>query len=886
MPVEVLNKPTKRSSRRLRRLSWTAVALLVLVGIAAVVTWRIRKDNQPDEYVPGEESRDITNVSADRGAKASVQPAAPVKAAVTGRSVDRLLDPGKRLPAGAPQPLFTDVTKAAGLDGFRQFQGARSSQLPEDMGSGVTWGDFDNDGLEDLFVVSGGGPLNVPSSQLAPSVLYRNLGNGKFERVEDFPDLRIHGMAAAWADYNNDGWLDLVVTGYDTIILFRNDHGHLVQEKSFPSPKGFWAGASWGDYNRDGYLDLYVCGYIKYRPDTGKESTTSTQFGMEVPFTLNPASYEPERNLLFRNNGNGTFTEVAKDLGVANPDGRSLVALWHDFNGDGWPDLYVANDVSENKLYLNHHGKFVDAGKDAWVEEYRGSMGLASADFDRDGDDDLFISHWIAQGFALYQSLLNEQKEPGKAELHFTDVAATNGIGEPSMRSVGWGTSFVDIDSDGWPDLLVANGSTFEDKSTMPRRLSPMPSFLFWSAQGEFFNNLAPWNRNFSQPHVSRGLAVADYNNDGAMDVAIVDHGEGVRLLRNDIAQGNWVELRLQDRVPPSNAPIGFGDGAMVIAWVKGVPLRRTIGSSSYLSQDSHRIHIGLGSATAIDRLEVHWQRGASETWSHVAVNQTWDVTQGQRDLKPLTPGLQSSALAEAALFEDAKSATVLFWAKQHAAMDAMKRERDFAKAAALFREALALNPNHEDSHYYLANCLADLGNIPSAIAELDALSRINPQNHRAFQRKGELLAASATSRSQLALSRQALSSALRLNSEETGTLILLGEVDLARGDLESAQTTFTHVCQANPRAANAWYFRGYLAWKKGDTRTSTEMLQSAHKALGPDWKPVGSVLEGDVRQRMFSEAGFLSLFAQQWDGTSSPAAAYARLDAYLRNIQ
>jgi hypothetical protein len=363
MPVEVLNKPTKPSSRRLRRLSWTAAALLVLVGIAAVVTWRIRKDNQPDEYVPGEESRDITNVSADKGAKVSVPPAAPVKAAVTGRSVDRPLDPGKKLPAGAPQPLFTDVTKAADLDGFRQFQGARSSQLPEDMGSGVAWGDFDNDGLEDLFVVSGGGPLNAPTSKLAPSVLYRNLGNGKFERVEDFPDLRIHGMAAAWGDYNNDGRLDLVVTGYDTIILFRNDHGRLVREKSFPSLKGFWAGASWGDYNRDGYLDLYLCGYVKYRPDTGTESTTSTQFGMEVPFTLNPASYEPERNLLFRNNGNGTFTEVAKDLGVANADGRSLVALWHDFDGDGWPDLYIANDMSENKLYLKHNGNIVEIRK-------------------------------------------------------------------------------------------------------------------------------------------------------------------------------------------------------------------------------------------------------------------------------------------------------------------------------------------------------------------------------------------------------------------------------------------------------------------------------------------------------------------------------------------
>ena len=233
------------------------------------------------------------------------------------RGVDRLVDPGRNLPPGAPEPRFTDVTKAAGLASFRQFQGARTSQLPEDMGSGVAWGDFDNDGLDDLFVVSGGGPLGVPASQLAPSVLYRNLGDGRFEKVEDFPDLRIHGMGAAWGDYNNDGWLDLVVTGYDTIVLFRNDHGHLVRDKSFPSPKGFWAGASWGDYNRDGYLDLYVCGYVKYKPGERDASANSTQFGLEVPFTLNPASYEPERNLLFRNNGNGTFTRAELRQGRA-----------------------------------------------------------------------------------------------------------------------------------------------------------------------------------------------------------------------------------------------------------------------------------------------------------------------------------------------------------------------------------------------------------------------------------------------------------------------------------------------------------------------------------------------------------------------------------------
>jgi len=854
--------------------------------IGAIVTWRIRKENAPEEYTPGEASKDITSALSERPAAPSAPWVQAVKHAASARVVDALRDPGRSLPAGAPEPRFTDVTQLAGLGAFRQFRGARTSQLPEDMGSGVAWGDFDNDGLEDLFVVSGGGPLGAPPSQLSPSLLYRNLGNGRFEKVEDFPELRIHGMGAAWGDYNNDGWLDLVVTGYDTIILFRNDHGHLVRDKRFPSPKGFWAGASWGDYNRDGYLDLYVCGYVKYKPGEQHASASSTQFGLEVPFTLNPASYEPERNLLFRNNGNGSFTEVAGELGVANPEGRSLSALWHDFDGDGWPDLYVANDISENKLYLNRHGTFLDAGRNAWVEEYRGSMGLAAGDFDRDGDDDLFISHWIAQGFALYQSLLSEQKGMANAsELHFTDVAANMGIGQPSMQQIGWGTSFVDLDSDGWPDLVVANGSTFEQKETSPRTLVPMASFLFWNAQGSFFHDLAPWNRSFSQPHVSRGLAVADYNNDGAMDIAIVDQGEGVRLLRNDIPQGNWAEFRLHDRIPPRGEPLGFGDGSTIIAWVGGVPLRRTVGSSSYLSQDSHRIHLGLGNTTRIDRLEVRWARGKPERWTNLAANQIWDVTQGDAEAKPFVPQSPTIRPLAPSVSLD-KAALVHFWEKQHAAMDAMKRERDCAKAVPLFREALALNPAHEDSHYYLANCLVTLNDIPSAVAELDTLARINPQNHRAFQRKGELLAASASSKSQLGPARQALNAALHLNSEETGTLILLGQVALAEGDMAAAEQNFTRACQANSRAASGWFLRGYIAWKRGDSGQAAAMLTAARNARGPDWKPSGSVLEGDVQHRMFSEAGFLTLFERQWDGSSDSTRAYAPLDAYLRHYR
>lgn len=893
MSVGVLLPEKIKSSRRMRRVAWTVSSLIILMLIGALVGWRIHKENAPEEYTPGETSKDVTSV-LDRSTPAvATLNVHPVKSVITTRIVDPLVKPASGLPAGAPEPRFTDVSKSAGLASFRQFNGARTSQLPEDMGSGVAWGDFDNDGLDDLFVVSGGGSLDLPESQLAPSILYRNLGDGRFEKVKNFPELRIRGMAAAWGDYNNDGWLDLVVSGYDSIVLFRNDHGHLVRDKSFPSPAGFWTGLSWGDYNRDGYLDLYVCGYVKYKPGEHTESANSTQFGLEVPFTLNPASYEPERNLLFRNNGNGTFTEVAHELGIDNPDGRSLSAIWHDFDGDGWPDLYVANDISENKLYLNKHGKFVDAGRNAWVEEYRGSMGLAIGDFDRDGDDDLFISHWIAQGDALYQSLLSEQKGMG-SELHFTDVAANMGVGQPSLQKIGWGTSFVDIDSDGWPDLIVANGSTFERKRTSPPVLEPMASFLFWNAQGSFFHDLASWNLSLSQPHVSRGLAVADYNNDGAMDIAIVDQGDGVRLLRNDVPQGNWVELRLHDRVPPANHATGFGDGATVIAWVNGIPLRRTVGSASYLSQDTHRVHIGMGTATKVDRLEVRWLRGAIETWANLGSNQIWDIFQGNPQARSFSPQphgqtqTANSAPGDSSRAGTApvdKTSLAQFWTKQHSAMDAMKREHDCAKAVPLFREALAINPVHEDSHYYLANCLVALNDMPAAIAELDLLAHINPQNRRAFQRKGELLAASASSRSQLSSARQTLETALHLNSEETGTLVLLGQVALAQGDTATADRNLTHACQANTRAANAWFLRGYIAWKEGETRQASVMLTSARNARGPDFKPTGAVLEGDVRRLMYSESGFLNLFEKQWDGSLNPDRAYAPLDAYLRRL-
>src|SRR5215472_8846923 len=337
--------------------------------------------------------------------------------------------------------------------------------------------------------------------------------------------------------------------------------------------------------------------------------------------------------------------------------------------------------------------------------------------------------------------------------------------------------------------------------------------------------------------------------------------------------------------VPPNWAPSGFGDGATVIAWARGVPLRRTVGSSSYLSQDSHRIHIGLGAATQIDRLEVRWLRGRSETWTNLGAKQIWDLTQSDPEAKPFIPQTTDMQQPSAPAQLD-KAALVLFWEKQHAAMDAMKREHDCAKAAGLFREALAINPQHEDSHYYLANCLVVLGDIPGAVTQLDDLARINPQNHRAFQRKGELLAASASSRRELDRARQTLSTAIHLNSEETGTLVLRGEVLLAMKDFGAADDDFAHACQMNPRAVDAWFLRGYIAWKRGDDRQASEKLGSARSARGPDWKPAGSVLEGDVQRSMYRESGFLNVFERRWDGAPDPRRAYGFLDSYLRRLR
>jgi hypothetical protein len=637
-----------RRTRRLRRVLYALGGLAFLIAVGSYVGYRMTRT---DVRRPGEDLPEITQKLA--------------------------LD----LPEEAPLPAFTDVTVAAGLGEFSSFRGERTSQLPEDMGSGAAWGDFDDDGDDDLFLVAAGGSLSLPSEEWAESMLFVNNGDGTFSRVRDFPTTRIIGMGAAWGDADGDGRLDLAVSGYQALMLFRNTPEGFVRDPDFPSPPGYWAGVSWGDVDNDRDLDLYVSGYVAYEEDDSASREASEQYGTAVPYTLNPASFEPIPNLLLENDGEGRFEDVALLWGVSNPGGRSLSALWHDFDADGMLDLYVANDISDNALFLNRGGTFEDASLSAWVADYRGAMGLTAGDWNRDGDDDLFVTHWMAQENALYDSrLVDFGRERGEAnvQLSFSDLSAPLGLGQPALQSVGWGTEFVDLDGDGWLDLPVVNGSTLESKEET-RRLKPQRAMLFWNNEGSSFHDLAPLSEILRTPRLGRGLAVADYDRDGDQDLLLMLLDGGAMLLANEMQRGRWVELGLESRGRDDTAN-GSGDGSIVVLRTPSAELRRAVSSSSYLSQSSRTVHFGLGADGVIESVEVHWLGGQVESFAGVEPGAIWKLVEGEgRARRVMAP----TDVVEALTIDHSASTSVLseadkerlreFWSLQRRGMDLVK---------------------------------------------------------------------------------------------------------------------------------------------------------------------------------------------------------------------
>ncbi len=591
MPAE------RRSTRKWLIVKHTAISLGAVLLVSALL---VALRDQPRRYSPGEAIEGITSELA-RGVPADYTPV-----------------------------RFTNVAELAGIR-FRHFPGVRSTQLPEDMGSGAAWGDYDNDGDYDLFLCNVAGPLPALAAGALPAEasnrLYRNNGDGTFTDATAASGLEYRGisMAAAWADYDNDADLDLVVTTYRRLLLYRSRGDGTFQEVSqsagLAGLNRFWAGASWADYDRDGDLDLYVCAYVAYNFEPEFAGKTSRQFASEVPYTLNPSSYPPEPNALFRNNGDGTFSDVAAKAGVANPEGRSLTASWCDFDLDGWPDLYVANDVSDNALYRNRgDGTFHDVSHPALVADYRGAMGLAVGDYDADADFDIFITHWIAQENALFWNMLRSPGRTASDALRFADVADMLGLGQIALDAIGWGTSFFDYDNDGRLDLFVVNGSTFQqaERKTL---LVPMRNFLFWQKNAEegFFEVGRLSGPVFEERHVGRGAAFADYDADGDVDIVVVNFGEAPLLLRNEGGTGNhWLRVRLKGRRSPHCC-----DGAIVELESQGKSQHRLLGAQpSYLSQNAPEAHFGLGTATVVDRLTVRFPGGTVRELRNIAADQ------------------------------------------------------------------------------------------------------------------------------------------------------------------------------------------------------------------------------------------------------------------------
>ena len=596
----------KRKTKRKKRLIFAIISGSFFIGL--LVGFFIYKSNKKQTYIPGEKIEGLTS------------------------------DLARDLPENYPKVTFLDVTKEAGIE-FNHYSGERTIQLPEDMGSGVAWGDYDNDGWQDFFIANFSGSVDLSDEELqnskAHSQLFHNNQDGTFTEISNLAgvDLRAWANACAWGDYDNDGWLDLFVSCFGRNFLYHNNgdgtFDEVGQKTGISTYENYWAGIAWGDYNQDGNLDIYVCGYVDYQSSASK--STALQYNAEVPTSINPSSFKPIGNLLFLNNGNGTFTEVAEKAGVLNKNGRSLTAAWCDFDDDGLPDLYVANDVSDNALFRNNgDGTFDDVSYTSFVADYRGAMGIGTGDWDNDADFDMFITHWIAQENALYSNLMsqiNTKDISAGNKIKFMDEADRYGLGQIALEFIGFGTFFFDYNNDSKLDIFIANGSTFQKRDN-PKELIPMRDQLLWNQgpkEGFFDVSLVSGNY-FNEMHVSRGAAYADYDNDGDLDVLVTNNIGPAWLLRNEGGnKQNWIQLKLNKKKKNK-----FGVGTKISLISGQTEQVKQVGSQgSYFSQNSLIQHFGLGgSQTMVDTLEITWPGGKKQIMYQLASNQLITVTE------------------------------------------------------------------------------------------------------------------------------------------------------------------------------------------------------------------------------------------------------------------
>ncbi len=511
---------------------------------------------------------------------------------------------------------FEDATESSGIRFTHSFGSRKLGSLLESTGAGCVWFDYNNDGLEDLYVVSGRPlddkmhpyPLKEKPAVAPHNHLYRNDGGGKFTDVSDKAGVAtdLYSFAVSAADYDNDGFEDLFVSGYGKAILFRNKGDGTfedVSEKAGIKIDGWTISSTWLDYDHDGCVDLFVGRYVKFDPSYRMYYAADNYPG--------PLDYEATTNRLYHNNCNGTFTDVTDRSGIGAFKGRTMGVTSADFDNDGWPDIYVANDKTENFLFHNKHdGTFEEIAVDAEVAygqngESTSAMGPTFVDIDGDGNLDLWVTD------SKYNRLM---RNTGKKS--FDDVGIAAGVAQGNAQYTSWGSGFYDFDNDGQLDILIAHGGLIHMVPQEPSLYRGIGNLKFVDVSREAGAAL-------ERKTVSRGACFADYDNDGKMDAFIVNLGSPGTLLHNVSPGSNhWIAFRLIGH--KSNHD---GIGAKIEVTSGGhTRVASRVAGSGYMSQDDGRVFFGLGSNSNVESVTVHWPSGKQQVLHKLGVDRVVTV--------------------------------------------------------------------------------------------------------------------------------------------------------------------------------------------------------------------------------------------------------------------
>jgi enediyne biosynthesis protein E4 len=500
--------------------------------------------------------------------------------------------------------------------------------LPESSGPGCAFLDYDNDGWMDIYLVNSGKCDFYHPNPPLRNALYRNNRDGTFSDVTEKAGVAAggFGQGVAVGDYDNDGLPDLYVTQYGKSILYHNNGDGTftdVTEKAGVAAPGWSSSAVWFDYNNDGLLDLFVCRFVDFSKELNKPCGIHED---GLRHYCIPTVYTPMPSWLFRNNGDGTFTDVSKESGIAGPLGKAWGVVAADVNNDGFIDLFVSNDTVRNFLFLNRgNGKFEEVGETAGVAysaagRARSGMGVDAADYDHDGFMDLFVANLDRQSYSIYRNNHDET---------FDDTGAQTGIAAATYLMSGWGLKFFDFDNDGTLDLLLVNGNPDDLIDRIHSQVTYEERPLLFQGTGKGLRNMSQQSGPiFAQPLSGRGLAIGDFNNDGAMDVLIgVNDGAPVLLRNTAGGQNHWLGIKLVGTKSNRDAI-----GARITYQAQDLAQSRMkVGGGSYLSSHDSRMVLGIGKRTRLDWVEVKWPlpSGKTERFTDLPVDRYITIVEG-----------------------------------------------------------------------------------------------------------------------------------------------------------------------------------------------------------------------------------------------------------------